>query len=147
MNGFQTISRRTVLLLLVGAATMVPGQGQHEREREELQAEQIEERSDHAAISALRERIKHNEDKLADLKTNELAELKASVDKLWDAHRKTDAIASGTQAQVAFLYTIGRPIGGLLLFIGGIVVTQLVTNFMNRRKAKHSRAVATGRGS
>jgi len=136
-----------VLLLLVGTAATVAGQGRHQGERQELQTEQREERSDHAAISALKERIKHNEDDLADLKTKELADLKKSIDGLWDEHRKTAAIASGTQAQVATLYTIGRPIGGVFLFIGGIVVTQLVTNFMNRRKTRHTGAMAARRGS
>ena len=130
-------------LVIAPGAPAAAGQSRHENDRDveeqQIRTGQRQERSDTAAIAALKERVKNNE--------AELTDLKKSIDGLWDEYRKTAAIASGTQAQMALLYTIGRPIGGLLLFIGGIVVTRLVTNYMNRKKARHSAAMTARRGS
>ena len=145
MNRSRSTFKSIVLLLLLGTAATAVGQRhqEQEREREEMQAEQRveqrEERSDHAAIATLKEQVKHNED--------EVAALEKSINDLWEAHRKTDAIANSAQAQVATFLAIAKPVGAAFLFVLGIVVTRVVNNFMSRRKAGRSKSMTAGSGN
>ena len=128
-----------IVLLLAGVAVDAAGQGRHEREHEELQLQQREERSDAAAISGLKERVSRTEEDVKSLKT--------SLSNLREELKSTSATANNNKDELTGLIAFGKWIMGGLLFVAGIVVTQLVTNFMNRRKARHSGAMAARRGS
>jgi len=139
MNRFQTTCGTIVLLLLVGTAAMVAGQDRQEREREELRIQQREERSDAAAISGLKERVSRTEEDVKSLKT--------ALSNLREELKSTTATANNNRDEVTGLIAFGKWIMGGLLFVAGVVVTQLVSNFMNRRKDRHSGAMAARRGS
>jgi uncharacterized membrane protein YidH (DUF202 family) len=129
-----------ILLLLIGVPVAAAGQGRHERDREQIEQQKAE-RIDSAAIAGLKERVKRNEE--------DVATLKASLEKLRTELHDTSETANNNKDAIKTLVVFGKGIGGALLFVLGIVVTQLVTNFINRRKAssKNSRAMAAGKGS